>query len=40
MTYLFTGPGWDGEVPEGMTHIAYPTRYLGVLGSHLCARHA
>lgn len=31
-TYLFTGPGWDGAVPEGMIHIAYPTRYLGVLG--------
>lgn len=31
-TYLFTGPGWKGEVPKGMIHIAYPTRYLGVLG--------
>jgi len=31
-TYLFTGPGWEGEVPKGMIHIAYPTRYLGVLG--------
>ncbi|MGE4374024.1 MAG: DUF1254 domain-containing protein [Xanthobacter sp.] len=31
-TYLFTGPGWAGEVPEGMIHMAYPTRYLGVLG--------
>ena len=31
-TYLFTGPGWKGEVPKGMTHIAFPTRYLGVLG--------
>ncbi len=31
-TYLFTGPGWEGEVPEGMIHIAYPTRYLGILG--------
>jgi hypothetical protein len=31
-TYLFTGPGWKGDVPKGMTHIAYPTRYLGVLG--------
>jgi len=31
-TYLFTGPGWNGDVPEGMIHIAYPTRYLGVLG--------
>lgn len=31
-TYLFTGPGWQGAVPEGMIHIAYPTRYLGILG--------
>lgn len=31
-TYLFTGPGWQGEVPAGMIHIAYPTRYLGILG--------
>lgn len=31
-TYLFTGPGWSGDVPKGMIHIAYPTRYLGVLG--------
>jgi hypothetical protein len=31
-TYLFTGPGWEGDVPDGMIHIAYPTRYLGVLG--------
>lgn len=31
-TYLFTGPGWTGEAPKGMIHIAYPTRYLGVLG--------
>ena len=31
-TYLFTGPGWEGAVPDGMIHIAYPTRYLGVLG--------
>jgi len=30
--YLFTGPGWQGQVPPGMVHIAYPTRYLGVLG--------
>jgi hypothetical protein len=31
-TYLFTGPGWDGEVPEGMIHMAFPTRYMCVLG--------
>ena len=32
MTYLFTAPGWKGTVPEGMTHIAMPTRYMMVLG--------
>lgn len=32
MTYLFTGPDWNGTVPEGMTHISFPTRYMIVLG--------
>ena len=32
MTYLFTGPGWKGTVPAGMTHISFPTRYMVVLG--------
>jgi hypothetical protein len=32
MTYLFTGPGWKGTVPAGMTHISFPTRYLVILG--------
>jgi hypothetical protein len=32
MTYLFTGPGWTGTVPAGMTHISFPTRYLVILG--------
>jgi hypothetical protein len=32
MTYLFTGPGWQGTVPEGMTHISMPTRYMVILG--------
>jgi hypothetical protein len=31
-TYLFTGPGWEGEVPEGMIHMSFPTRYMVVLG--------
>lgn len=31
-TYLFTGPGWKGEVPEGMIHMPFPTRYMVVLG--------
>ncbi len=32
MTYLFTGPDWKGTVPEGMTHISFPTRYVVILG--------
>ena len=24
--YLFTGPGWKGQVPAGMKHIPIPTR--------------
>ena len=30
--YLLTGPGWKGEVPKGMKHIAFPTRYVVILG--------
>lgn len=30
--YLLTGPGWEGEVPEGMKQIESPTRYVVILG--------
>jgi hypothetical protein len=30
--YLFTGPGWKGEVPAGMKHIPIATRYVVILG--------
>jgi len=30
--YLLTGPGWSGDVPAGMKHIAFPTRYIVILG--------
>lgn len=30
--YLLTGPGWKGEVPKGMEQIAFPTRYVVILG--------
>lgn len=30
--YLFTGPGWKGEVPAGMKHIPVGTRYMVILG--------
>ncbi|MBP6725339.1 MAG: DUF1254 domain-containing protein [Halioglobus sp.] len=32
MTYLLTGPDWEGTVPEGMTHLSFPTRYMVILG--------
>jgi hypothetical protein len=30
--FLLTGPSWKGEVPEGMTHYAFDTRYMLILG--------
>jgi hypothetical protein len=30
--YLFTGPGWKGEVPSGMKHFPMATRYMVILG--------
>jgi len=30
--YLITGPGWKGEVPKGMKHIASATRFIVILG--------
>ncbi|MDP2316809.1 MAG: DUF1254 domain-containing protein [Pseudomonadota bacterium] len=31
-TYLLTGPGWSGEVPEGMTRVEAPTNMVWILG--------
>ena len=31
-TYLITGPGWEGKVPDGMMQIKSPTRYFLILG--------
>src|SRR5262249_22465709 len=31
-TFLLTGPGWKGEVPKGLQHIASATRYMVILG--------
>lgn len=31
-TFLLTGPGWSGTVPDGMTQVAVPTRYMLILG--------
>lgn len=30
--FLITGPFWEGEVPEGMTHIKAPTNLVWLLG--------
>src|SRR5215831_5526259 len=30
--YLFTGPGWKGEVPAGMKHFPVATRYMVIVG--------
>jgi hypothetical protein len=30
--YLFTGPGWKGDVPAGMKHFPMATRYMVILG--------
>lgn len=30
--YVFTAPGWNGTVPEGMTRIALPSRSALVIG--------
>lgn len=29
---LMSGPGWTGEVPEGMSEVKVPTRYVLILG--------
>ncbi len=31
-TFLVTGPGWNGEVPKGMSQIKAPTRFVILLG--------
>ncbi|MBZ9936100.1 DUF1254 domain-containing protein [Mesorhizobium sp. BR1-1-16] len=31
-SYLLAGPGWKGEVPQGVTRIDVPTRYVLILG--------
>lgn len=31
-TFLLSAPDWKGEVPEGLTHVKVPTRYMLILG--------
>jgi hypothetical protein len=35
-TYLITGPGWSGAVPEGMKEIKAPTAMVWLLGRIYC----
>ena len=35
-TYLLTGPGYDGEVPEEMTRVEIPTAIGWIIGRTLC----
>ena len=30
--YLFTGPGWNGQVPAGVRHLPMTTRHMCILG--------
>jgi hypothetical protein len=34
--YFLTPPGWSGEVPDGMTRIAVPTRVATIVGRWAC----
>jgi hypothetical protein len=37
--YLFTGPGWKGDVPAGMKHFPIATRYMVISRSHIRRRY-
>jgi hypothetical protein len=30
--FLYTAPGWVGEIPDGFSHIAAPTPYVWIIG--------
>ena len=34
--YIFTGPGWKGEIPEEMTHVQMPTDMGWMIGRVIC----
>lgn len=36
-TYIFTGPNFAGEIPEGMIEIKCPTNMVWILGRTVCA---
>jgi hypothetical protein len=35
-TYLLTGPGWSGELPDGAVRIACPTAVASIVGRWAC----
>ncbi len=35
-TYVVTGPGWSGDVPDGMTRVESPTALVWILGRVYC----
>lgn len=35
-TYLLTGPGFDGEIPEGMLQVEIPTNIGWIIGRTVC----
>jgi hypothetical protein len=35
-TYLISGPNWDGQVPQGVTHYKSPTSIVWLLGRIYC----
>ena len=35
--YAITGPGWTGELPEGVTEITSPTRWVWIVGRFACS---
>jgi hypothetical protein len=35
-TYLLTGPGWQGQVPEGAKQLKFPTNTVWLLGRTYC----
>ena len=36
-TYAITGPGWKGELPEGVTRLKAPTNMVWILGRTYCS---
>ena len=35
-TYVITGPGWSGQIPDGLTEVKSPTALVWILGRVYC----